>query len=241
MRKRIFQVIEPAEENDRASAVYDIVMIVIILIGIVPLAFKGSYPIFSLVDSFVGIAFVLDYALRLWTADIKLKKGAKSFLFYPFTPMALIDLISILPSFTSVYYGLRLVRLIRGIRLLRVFRTLKIVRYSKSMDIVIDVIRAQKAPLCAVCSLAVGYVLICALVIFNVEPDTFDTFFDAIYWATISLTTMGYGDLYPVTTIGRVVTIVSSFVGIAIVALPASVITAGYMEKLREGNGPSNS
>ena len=80
--------------------------------------------------------------------------------------------------------------------------------------------------------LAVGYVLTAALLIFNLEPQTFDTFFEAVYWACVSLTTMGYGDIYPVTTIGRIVTILSAFVGIAIVALPAGIITAGYMEEL---------
>ena len=73
---------------------------------------------------------------------------------------------------------------------------------------------------------------IAALVIFNVEPDSFNSFFDAIYWATVSLTTVGYGDIYPITTIGRVVTMVSSVFGIAIVALPAGVITAGYMKEI---------
>ena len=85
-----------------------------------------------------------------------------------------------------------------------------------------------------VLSLAIAYVVISALLIFNVEPDSFNTFFDAIYWATVSLTTMGYGDIYPVTTIGRVVTIFSSVLGIAIVALPAGIITAGYMSELQE-------
>ncbi len=74
--------------------------------------------------------------------------------------------------------------------------------------------------------------LISALVIFNVEPDSFETFFDAVYWATVSLTTMGYGDIYPVTTFGRIVTMVSSVFGIAIIALPAGIITAGFMEEL---------
>ena len=240
MRNRIFQIIESADENDRASVAYDIIMIAIIVIGIIPLAFKVRYPVFFFIDKFVGIAFLIDYILRLWTADIKLKKGMKSFFIYPFTPMALIDLVSIFPLFVSTYHGLRLLRLTRGIRLFRVFRTLKIIRYSKNVDLIIDVIKAQRAPLCAVCSLAVGYVLICALVIFNVEPDTFHTFFDAIYWATVSLATIGYGDLCPTTTIGRLVTVVSSFVGIAIVALPASVITAGYIEKLNEDKDKTN-
>ena len=88
--------------------------------------------------------------------------------------------------------------------------------------------------LLAVCTMALVYVLICALVILNVEPDSFDNFFEAIYWATVSLTTMGYGDIYPVTTVGRVFTMISSVFGIAIIALPAGIITAGYMEALQE-------
>ena len=94
--------------------------------------------------------------------------------------------------------------------------------------------------------LAAGYVLISALVIFNVEPDSFENFFEAVYWATVSLTTMGYGDIYPVTTLGRIVTMVSSIFGIAIIALPAGIITAGFMEQLNskeesdEPNQPEN-
>ena len=76
--------------------------------------------------------------------------------------------------------------------------------------------------------------MISALVIFNVEPESFNNFFDAIYWATVSLTTVGYGDIYPVTTLGRVITMISSVFGIAIVALPAGIITAGYMTEIEK-------
>lgn len=80
--------------------------------------------------------------------------------------------------------------------------------------------------------MAVAYIFISAIVIYNVEPDSFNTFFDAFYWATISLTTVGYGDIYPVTPIGRCVTMISSLIGIAIIALPSSVITAGDLEEV---------
>ncbi|MHC1695650.1 MAG: potassium channel family protein [Eubacteriales bacterium] len=82
--------------------------------------------------------------------------------------------------------------------------------------------------------LAIGYILISALVIFNVEPDSFTTFFDAVYWATVSLTTMGYGDIYPVTTAGRVITMFSAIFGIAIITLPAGIITVGYMDEVKK-------
>lgn len=85
-----------------------------------------------------------------------------------------------------------------------------------------------------VCGLACGYILVSALVVISVEPETFPTFFDAVYWATVSLTTVGYGDIYAVSTAGRVLTMISSVFGIAIVALPAGIVTAGYMDELND-------
>lgn len=234
MRKRIFEVIETASVGDRASAVYDTCMMGVIVASLVPLAFKRTYPAFDFINSLSAYIFIADYLLRLVTADLKLKRGTASFFLYPFTPMAIIDLVAILPSFTPLFSSLRLMKLLRLFRTFRVFRSFKLFRYTKSVQIIAGVMKAQKGPLLAVCSLAVGYVLISALIIFNVEPDTFGNFFDAIYWATVSLTTMGYGDIYPVSTAGRIVTMVSSFVGIAIVALPAGIITAGYMDQINK-------
>ena len=100
------------------------------------------------------------------------------------------------------------------------------------MRIIKNVISNCKESLFTVGVLAVMYILISALIVFSVEPDTFDSFFEAVYWATVSLTTVGYGDIYPSSTAGRIVAMVSSVFGIAIVALPSSIITAGYMEAL---------
>lgn len=234
LRTRIYQVIEIAGPGDRLSAVYDYLMMAAILASLVPLAFKQTTLLFDVIDKVTVTLFILDYLARMATADKKLGKGIKSFFLYPFTPMAIVDLVSILPSVLPVASGLKLFRLLRLVRSFRVFRAFKMLRYSRSMTIIGNVIRNQKAPLLAVGSLAVGYILVSALVIFNVEPDTFGNFFDAVYWASVSLTTMGYGDIYPVTDAGRIVTILSSFVGIAIVALPAGIITAGYMEEINK-------
>ena len=234
MRNRIFEIIETAHEGDKASTIYDSLMMALIIASVIPLAFKETNAIFEIVNVVTAVCFVVDYVLRLFTADLKLKRRAVSFVIYPFTPMAIIDLLAILPSFTAILPGLRLIKLLRLFRTFRVFRSFKMLRYAKSVQIITDVIKEQRVPLLAVCSMAIGYVLISALVIFNVEPDTFGNFFEAVYWATVSLTTMGYGDIYPVTTIGRIVTMVSSFVGIAIVALPAGIITAGYMDRIQK-------
>lgn len=240
MRKRLFEIIEIAGDSDRVSAVYDFFMMAVILVSLLPLAFKETTPCFEAIDKAAGYIFIVDYVLRITTADMKLKRGNLSFFLYPFTPMAVIDLVAILPSFTAIFPGLRMVKLLRLFRTFRVFRSLKVFRYAKSVQIIVEVIRKQRAPLMAVCALAVGYVLISALIIFNVEPDTFADFFEAVYWATVSLTTMGYGDIYPVTTVGRIVTMVSSFVGIAIVALPAGIITAGYMDRVQSDKHPKD-
>ena len=150
--------------------------------------------------------------------------------------MALIDLFCILPSLSVISESFRLLKIFRLIRTFRVFRIIKTIRYSKSILVLKGVFRSSKKPLITVGFLALGYVLVSALVIFNAEPDTFDDFFDAVYWATVSLTTMGYGDIYPVTTIGRIITMVSSVFGIAIIALPSGIITAGLMEEINKLN-----
>lgn len=231
-RKRVYDIIEADDGDDRASAVYDIFMIVVIVASLVPLAFKTEYPAFAVIDKVCAGIFILDYLLRWITADYKFDKHtALSFARYPFSFAALIDLISILPSLTLLNGAFKVARVARLVRVLRVF---KAARYSKSIQIIANVFKKAKEPLAAVGSLAVIYVLISALIIINAEPETFGSYFDAVYWATVSLTTMGYGDIYPVTIIGRVITMLSSIFGIAIVALPSGIITAGYMAELEK-------
>ena len=235
MRKRLYEIIEVSQNNDRFSAAYDIVMMIAIVVSIIPLAFKNSYTVFEYADIVTTSLFIIDYLARLVTADYKLNdKSLKAFIKYPFTPWAIIDLVSILPTITVLNSGFKLLRLFRIFRTFRVFRVFKALRYSKSIMIIVKVIHNTKDVLLAVCTLAVGYVMISALVIFNVEADSFRTFFDAIYWATVSLTPVGYGDISPVTTAGRIITMISSVFGIAVVALPAGVITAGYMDVINE-------
>ena len=232
MRKKMFLVVEPIDTGNKLSNIYDFIMMATILISIVPLAFKETNVVFQWIDYITVSIFILDYFLRLITADYKLNKSVASFFVYPITPMAIIDLVSILPSITVLNNGFRLLKLFRLLRTLKVLRAFKFLRYSKSFDIIASVFKKQKKVLSAVATMAVAYIFVSALVIYNVEPESFETFFDAIYWATISLTTVGYGDIYPVTTIGRIVTMISSAFGIAIIALPSGVITAGYLAEI---------
>jgi voltage-gated potassium channel len=234
MRRRIFDIIEKSNNNDKLSHVYDIFMIFVIVLSLVPLAFKEVPPAFVIIDRVTVAIFIVDYLLRWITADFKLSKGTRSFILYPVSVWAIIDLLSILPSILMFSAALKTLKVFRLIRALRVFKAFKTFRYSKNIEIIIDVFRKQRRSLTAVIFLAVGYIFISALIIFNVEPETFNTFFDAVYWATVSLTTVGYGDIYTVSVTGKIITMISSILGIAIVALPAGVITAGYMNEIQK-------
>lgn len=236
MRKRLFEIVEVSQGNDKSSTFYDIFMMLVILISIIPLAFVTSNPFFDIIDTITVVIFIIDYIMRLITADLKMQQGAKSFIYYPFTPIAIIDLISILPSMSLINSGWRLLKIFRLFRTFRVFRVFKAFRYSKSIQIFVRVFRKEKDSLLTIFGIAILYILISALVVLNVEPETFGNYFRAVYWATISLTTMGYGDIYPTSIQGQIVTMISSFIGIAIIAMPAGVITAGFMEEINNTN-----
>jgi len=226
IRQRIFEIIEIAGPGDKVSKWYDRITIVIIILSILPLTVKTENQTFFWLEIGAVSIFIVDYILRLCTADFKLKKGRRSFLIYPFTPMAIIDLLSILPIFTLLNNGLILLRLVRLVRAVKIFR------YSKAVLTLRNVLVKQKNQLFCVFGFAASYIMVCAIVLFNVEPDTFDNILEALYWSTITITTLGYGDVYPISDAGRIVTMLSSLVGVAIIALPSAIITAGYMNEL---------
>ena len=232
MRKKIFEMIEPSNRDGLLGRFYDFIMIAAIVASVVPLAFKTSYLGFEIVEYVCVGIFVIDYVLRMICADFILKKGKASFFLYPISPMAVIDIIAILPSVSLLNEGFKLLKIFRLLRTFKVFRAFKFFRYSKTFDVVFNVFKKQKNILITVMSMAVAYIFVSALIMYNVEPDTFNSFFDAIYWSTISLTSVGYGDIVPVTAMGKVITMLSSVLGIAIIALPSGVITAGYLAEI---------
>ena len=239
LREEIYRLVEPRNKDFYASRIYDAVMLIAIAMGIFPLMFRTQHKVFWYFDLISGICFIIDYILRWTTADYDSKRGKiAAFVIYPFTPMAIIDLLSILPIFNLLGPAFKVFRVSRLLKILRIF---KVIRYFEPLEIIISVIRKQSRVLLTVLSLAIFYIFITALIMFNAEeqidPETgklfFDDFFDAFYWASCTLTTVGYGDLYPITDTGRVISIISSMVGIAIIALPSGIVTAGYMDELK--------
>ena len=241
-RKKLYSIIELAEgPHATISRIYDIFMLMMIIISIVPLMFKDQTDLFLWFDRISVSAFIIDYILRWMTADFRHPEKSKNVAFatYPFTILAILDLLSILPSIGILNRALKILRIVRLLKLIRVLRFL---RYSRRITMLLYVLKKESAVLFTVLGIALFYILATALIMFNVEMNhmtadgrfIFDNFFDALYWATTTLTTVGYGDIYPVSEIGRFVSMVSSLFGVAIIALPSGVITASYLEELKK-------
>lgn len=249
-RRDLYAIIERDDAGSWASKFYDYVMMLMVVISIVPLLFKTQTEFFQLLDQISVSVFIIDYVFRWLTADIRYPSHHSiwSFVRYPFSLMAIVDLLSILPSLGVFNRGFKVLRIIRLLKLTRVFRFL---RYSKRIGILIKAISKERHVLLTVLGIAVFYIFATALIMFNVEMSkssiegvvVFDSFFDALYWATTTLTTVGYGDVYPVSDFGRVVSMISSLFGVAIIALPSGVITASYLDELKQlnkDNGKNN-
>lgn len=224
MREQIYKVVKKAEPGDVISKYYDVFIMVVAFISVCPLIFKESNSMLVMIDTITVYILFTDYIFNWITYDYKIKKYSPwVFVAYPFTPFALIDLVSILPSL-----GL----LGAGFRILRVLRVFKVLYYSKTFSYVANVFKNERKTLGYVLIIALAYIFVSALAMFAYEPDTFDNFFEALYWATTALTTVGYGDVYPVTEVGRLISMISSLFGIAVIAMPAGVVTAGFMDEI---------
>lgn len=226
MRKRIFEIVQRAQPGDALSRAYDVFIVAVAFVSLVPLMFKEQTAALTLLDVVTVYILFFDYVLRWMTHDFKTgRKGWKAFARYPFTPLAIVDLLAILPSLGV---------LPQTFRFLRVLRVAKIFRYSKNLMIVGNVFKAERKTLLSVLVVAVAYIFVSGLIMFVNEPDTFESFFVALYWATTALTTVGYGDVSPLTDLGRGISMISSLFGIAVIALPAGIITGGYLEEIRK-------
>lgn len=217
MRRRLFEIIEKAKNKaDKASHFYDVFIVAVALASLIPLMFKKQSALLYTIDTITVYFLFADYVFRWMTYDMKTQEEGnwKKFIIYPFTPYAIIDIISLLPS----------LGIISGTwRVLRLLRVSKIVHYSKSLTLIGRVFKNESKTLLSVLIIAIFYIFVSALVMFTQEPQTFDTFFDALYWATTALTTVGYRDIYPRSDLGQLISMISSLFGIAVIALVVGV------------------
>lgn len=227
MRKRIYSIISIAEKEDKISKIYDWYIMFVSIISILPLMFRNAPPQMAMLETITVYLLFLDYIMRWMTEDFRLKTNSPfAFIVYPVTPMAIMDIFGLLPSL-----GL----LPGSFMILRLLRLAKVFQYSKSCRRVANVFKNQYKTLMSVLAIAMVYIFISALVMFVHEPaENFPSFYDALYWATTALTTVGYGDIYPSTEIGKFISMISSFFGVAVIAMPAGVVTAGFMDELNK-------
>ena len=228
VRKKLFKIVE---KDTTYYEWYDILILICIWISIIPLTFKEQNNFTYILTILTTIVFVIDYILRWITSDFRLKKGITSFIKYPFTLSAIFDLVIILSCFSEIFNSSYILRIFSIFRILRIAKTL---RYSSKFEIIKSVVNKNKKILEVVCGFTAGFIFISALIMFQFENQSFKNFFEAIYWSTTVLTTVGYGDICPKTEIGRLISIISSLVGIAFVALPTGIITSGFVEELNK-------
>lgn len=244
IKKRTHEILEVAGPNDIASRVVDIGLMCLILINVVliiadtfelpPLAVKVG----GIVETVSVVIFTIEYLLRLWVADLSYP-GLPPFrarLRYIRSFAAVIDLVSLLPSFISaISANFMVLRMLRVLRLLRAF---KLNRYTHSLRDIGEVFR-QKAGQLISSMLVVSFLMVISSVLMydaehEAQPEVFDNALSGLWWAIATVTTVGYGDIYPVTAIGRIMSAIIALLGIGLVAVPTGIITAGFSEQISQ-------
>lgn len=251
IKLRTFEIIQTARQGDVISKIFDIFIVSLIIINLAMVIIE-TFKISSFLQNLLGymetvsvMIFTIEYILRIWTADLLYNDlpASKARLKYILSFMALIDLFAILPFYLPfiIPIDLRVLRTIRVIRLLRIF---KINRYTQALQIIGRVLK-NKANQLISSLLVVGLlILIAAVLMYNIEstaqPDKFSNAFETMWWAIATLTTVGYGDIYPITAAGKVLSTIIAFLGIGLVAVPTGIITAGFTEIIEEDKKSEN-
>lgn len=247
LKRRIYNIIREDDENDFISNVFDGTIITLIIINIIMvIAETFSLPpvvqtIFNIAEVISVIVFTIEYLLRLWTSDYKYNgiSPAKARFRYVFSLMALIDLLAILPFYLPFVLPVDL-RVLRALRIVRLFRIFKVGRYTNALSSIGDVLRNKKHQLLSSVFVVFLLMLISSVLMYSVEnqaqPEAFQNAFSGLWWAVATFTTVGYGDIYPVTVFGKILSAVIALLGIGLVAVPTGIISAGFMEQLSSGN-----
>lgn len=241
IKNRIFGILETSKDNDLLSKIFDIFIIVLIVLNTI-MVIVDTFSIprsVQKISRYVEIAsvviFTIEYILRVWTADLlyKNKKPAIARIRYVFSFMAIIDLLAILPFYLPMLISVDL-RVLRTLRIIRLFRIFKINRYTTALNTIGQVFKNKASQLISSMAIVFMLMLIASVIMYNVEheaqPEQFKNVFQSMWWAVATLTTVGYGDIYPVTVLGKILSTVIAILGIGLVAVPTGIITSGFSE-----------
>jgi len=244
-RRRTFELLEASKEDDVQSRLCDGFLILIISLNVLAVILESVSSIasdfkseFHSFEVFSVTVFSIEYLLRVWSCvertGLKYQHPFWGRVRYILTPMALLDLIVILPLFL-VFIGPVDFRFLRVLRLLRVFR---LTRYSSAVRLLTDVLRDEAASISAALFIMMMLVVLSASLIYlaesDAQPDKFGSIPDALWWAIVTMTTIGYGDVVPVTHLGKLIGAFIGIISIGMVALPTGIIASGFNQALHQ-------
>lgn len=248
IKNAVFNLIRDDDENDWKSNIFDFFIISLIIINVITVIIETfnitaqQERIISIIENISIVIFSIEYLLRVWTADLIRPEmnGLKSRLRYIVSFMALIDLMSILPAYIPFLIPVDL-RILRTLRIVRLFRLFKVSRYTTAFSTIATVFKKKSSQLVSSVLVVALLMVISSILMYNaehdVQPDKFENAFSGLWWAVATFTTVGYGDIYPVTVAGKILSSVIALLGIGLVAVPTGIISAGFVEVV---NDPEN-
>jgi len=243
VKGKIYNIIRDDDENNLLSNIVDSIIIFMIIINVVaviadtftlPPHFQTASWIIEIVTV---VVFSIEYLLRLWTSDLRYStlSPIRSRIRYILSFMAIIDLLAILPFYIPFLFPIDL-RVLRTLRVVRLFRLFKVNRYTHALSTIGTVFKKKSGQLLSSIFVVTLLMVIASVLMYNVEseaqPDKFDNVFSALWWAVATFTTVGYGDIFPITVLGKFLSAVIAFLGIGLVAVPTGIISAGFIEQL---------
>ncbi len=245
IKKRIYEILEKALPGDVPSKIFDIFIMSLISLNVlavildtVPSISESFSQFFNYFEIFSIIIFSIEYLLRVWSCTLndRFKMPIIGRLKYLLTPMTLIDLLAILPFYIPMIIPFDL-RFLRAVRLFRLFRLFKMGRYSKALQTLYVVIKNKKEELLITIFSVLILLIIASSLMYYIEntrqPDSFSSIPSAMWWGVATLTTVGYGDVYPITPIGKILGALIALLGIGLFALPAGILASGFAEYIK--------
>ncbi|NPV62917.1 MAG: ion transporter [Methanotrichaceae archaeon] len=242
LKTHVYGVLEP---GDKDSKYFDPFIMGLIILNVIAVTLSTVHTIylryavyFDYFELFSVAVFSVEYILRLWTCTVDPRYQSPVFgrLRYMATPMAIVDLVAVLPFYIPLIFPD--LRFLRAIRLLRLFRILKMVRYSESLKTFTEVLRIKKEELGVMFFIILMLLIVASAMIYeaehNAQPEAFSSIPAAMWWGVVTLTTVGYGDIYPITPLGKLIGTVVVILGIGLFALPAGILASGFMEVLQQ-------
>lgn len=239
----VYNIIRDDDENGIAGNIFDGVIISLIIVNVITvIAETFTLPtllqdVFYYIEIASIVIFSIEYISRVYTSDLLYSdiSPMKARIKYIFSFMAIIDLLAILPFYLPfiISIDLRVLRMLRIIRLLRVF---KVNRYTNALTSIGAVLKRKKSQLLSSVFVVMILMIIASVLMYNIEneaqPEAFSNALSALWWAVATFTTVGYGDIYPITAMGKMLSAMIAFLGIALVAVPTGIISAGFMESI---------